>query len=87
MFINANEKNGKTKIWTVLSIEEYYSPEDYSSMVLVATSVIGVFVSEGAAEKAAANTSGETHIIRGYLNRSVTFDDPIEKTYGHNILL
>ena len=83
MFINANEKNVEIKIWTVLSIEEYYSPEDYSSKVWVTTSIVGVFTSEEEAEKAAANTSGETHIIRGHLNRAVTFDDPIEKNYGH----
>ena len=78
-FNNSNE----TKIWTVISIEEDYSPEDYSSRVWVTTSVIGVFTSEEAAEKAAANALGETHIIRGHLNKSVIFDDPIEKTYGH----
>lgn len=72
-----------TKIWTVLSIEEDYSPEDYSSRVWVTTSIIGVFTSKEAAEKAAANALGETHIIRGHLNKSVTFDDPIERTYGH----
>lgn len=72
-----------TKIWTVLSIEEDYSPEDYSSRVWVTTSVIGVFTSEAEAEEAAADVLGETHIIRGHLNKSVTFDDPIERTYGH----
>ena len=72
-----------TKIWTVLSIEEDYSPEDYSSRVWVTTSVIGVFTSEAEAEEAAANALGETHIIRGHLNKAITFDDPIERTYGH----
>ncbi|MEE1028668.1 MAG: hypothetical protein UH211_08325, partial [Agathobacter sp.] len=72
-----------TKIWTVLSIEEDYSPEDYSSRVWVTTSVIGVFTSEEAAEEAAADVLGETYIVRGHLNKAVTFDDPIERTYGH----
>ena len=72
-----------TKIWTVLSIEEDYSPEEYSSRVWVNTSVIGVFTSEAEAEKAAADALGEIHIIRGHLNKAVAFDDPIERTYGH----
>lgn len=79
----AFNNSAATKIWTVLSIEEDYSPEDYSSKVWVNTSVIGVFTSEVAAEEAAANTLGETYIVRGHLNKAVTFDDPIERTYGH----
>ena len=78
-FNNSNE----TKIWTVISIEEDYSPEDYSSKVWVTTSVIGVFTSKEAAEEAAADVLGETYIVRGHLNKAVTFDDPIERTYGH----
>ena len=72
-----------TKIWTVLSIEEDYSPEEYSSRVWVNTSVIGVFTSEAEAEKAAADALGEIHIIRGHLNKAVAFDDSVERTYGH----
>lgn len=72
-----------TKIWTVLSIEEDYSPEDYSSKVWVNTSVIGVFTSEAEAEEAAASALGETYIVRGHLNKAAAFDDPIERTYGH----
>lgn len=73
----------ETQIWTVLSIEEDYSSEDYSSKVWVTTSVIGVFTSEAEAEEAATNVLGEAYVIRGHLNKAVAFDDPIERTYGH----
>lgn len=74
----------EVRIWTVLSIEEEYSSEEYSSRVWVTTSIVGVFTSEEEAEKAAADVLGEAYVIRGHLNKTVTFDDPIERNYGHS---